>query len=38
MYWPDWTYWSNRNTGLVSDEVFELQMTPASWGTIVFTR
>ncbi len=32
------TYWSNRNTGLVSDEVFELQMAPAMWGTIVFKR
>ncbi|MHC4198442.1 MAG: hypothetical protein ACYSU0_00425 [Planctomycetota bacterium] len=32
------TCWSNRNTGLVSDEVFELQMAPAMWGTIVFKR
>ena len=30
------TYWSNRNTGLVSDEVFELQMAPAMWGKLVF--
>lgn len=30
------THWSNQNTGLVSDEVFELQMTPAAWGEIVF--
>ena len=29
------TYWSNQNTGLVSDEVFELQMTPAAWGKIM---
>ena len=29
------TYWSNQNTGLVSDEVFELQMAPAHWGTLV---
>jgi hypothetical protein len=29
------TYWSNQNTGLVSDEVFELQMTPAAWGEIM---
>jgi len=30
------TYWSNQNTGLVSDEVFELQMNPSAWGEIVF--
>jgi hypothetical protein len=28
------TYWSNQNTGLVSDAVYELQMTPAAWGEI----
>ncbi len=28
------SYWSNQNTGLVSDEVFELQMTPAHWGEL----
>ncbi|MCY3021892.1 MAG: PQQ-binding-like beta-propeller repeat protein [Planctomycetota bacterium] len=28
------THWSNQNTGLVSDEVFELQMTPANWGEL----
>ena len=30
------TYWSNQNTGLVSDAVFELQMTPSAWGEIEF--
>jgi hypothetical protein len=30
------TYWSNQETGLVSDEVFELQMTPKNWGILVF--
>ena len=28
------TYWSNQNTGLVSDEVYELEMTPAAWGEL----
>ena len=28
------THWSNQNTGLVSDEVFELQMAPANWGEL----
>jgi len=27
---------NNQSTGLVSDEVFELQMTPANWGEIRF--
>ena len=26
------THWSNQATGLVSDEVFELKMTPSAWG------
>ncbi|OPZ27350.1 MAG: hypothetical protein BWZ02_01675 [Lentisphaerae bacterium ADurb.BinA184] len=30
------TCWNNQSTGLVSDEVFELQMTPANWGEIRF--
>ncbi len=30
------THWSNQNTGLVSDEVFELQMSPNSWGEVQF--
>jgi len=30
------THWSNQNTGLVSDAVFELQMTPANWGEVQF--
>jgi len=29
------SYWSNQSTGLVSDEVFELQMTPANWGELI---
>jgi hypothetical protein len=29
------SYWSNQSTGLVSDEVFELQMAPASWGELI---
>jgi len=28
------SYWKNQNTGLVSDAVFELQMTPAAWGDV----
>jgi sugar lactone lactonase YvrE len=30
------TYWNNQSTGLVSDEVFELQMSPANWGELKF--
>jgi hypothetical protein len=30
------TYWSNQETGLVDDAVFELQMTPKNWGQIGF--
>ncbi len=30
------SYWNNQSTGLVSDEVFELQMAPANWGEIRF--
>lgn len=30
------TYWSNAATGLVSDEVFELQMEPRQWGELRF--
>ncbi|HEY3322147.1 MAG TPA: PQQ-binding-like beta-propeller repeat protein [Planctomycetota bacterium] len=30
------TYWSNQSTGLVSDEVFELQMSPKNWGEFQF--
>jgi hypothetical protein len=30
------TYWSNQSTGLVSDEVGELQMTPSAWGELLF--
>jgi len=30
------TYWSNLNTNLVDDQVFELQMTPRNWGELFF--
>lgn len=30
------TYWSNQETGLVDDAVFELKMNPKNWGQIVF--
>ena len=30
------TYWSNQETGLVDDVVFELQMNPANWGDLSF--
>jgi DNA-binding beta-propeller fold protein YncE len=30
------TYWSNQQTGLVDDVVFELQLAPRNWGEIVF--
>jgi hypothetical protein len=30
------TYWSNKDTNLVSDLPHEAWMTPSSWGTIVF--
>ena len=26
------TYWSNQQTGLVDDAVYELKMTPKNWG------
>ncbi|HCE44506.1 MAG TPA: hypothetical protein DET40_13245 [Lentisphaeria bacterium] len=29
-------YWNNQQTGLVDDVVFELQMVPKNWATIVF--
>ena len=32
------THWSNQNTGLVSDEVYELAMTPAAWGDLELER
>jgi hypothetical protein len=28
------SYWSNQQTGLVDDVVFELKLTPANWGEI----
>ena len=30
------TYWSNQETGIVSDEVFELKMQPKNWAEIRF--
>ena len=30
------TYWSNQQTGLVDDVVFELQVTPQNWGELQF--
>lgn len=30
------TYWSDQQTGLVSDEVFELKPQPANWGRLRF--
>ena len=29
-------YWSNQATGIVNDEVFELQMEPKNWGELQF--
>jgi hypothetical protein len=31
------TYWSNQETGLVSDEVFELKLNPRNWGELRFS-
>jgi len=30
------TYWNNQATGLVADEVYELEMQPANWGKLIF--
>lgn len=30
------THWNNQNTGIVSDEVFELKMSPGNWGELEF--
>ena len=30
------TYWSNQDTGLVDDAVFELRMEPKNWGELEF--
>ena len=30
------TYWSNQQTGIVDDAVYELQMEPKNWGEIAF--
>lgn len=32
------SHWSNRETGLVNDEVFELMMSPKRWGAISFAE
>ena len=32
------TYWSNQNTGIVDDAVFELMMEPKNWGELVFRQ
>lgn len=32
------TYWSNQETGLVNDVVYELKMVPKNWGDIVFEK
>jgi hypothetical protein len=32
------SYWCNQTTGLVSDEVFELQMAPRNWGELQFAE
>ena len=32
------TYWSNRATGIVSDEVFELKIEPRNWGELTFEK
>jgi hypothetical protein len=32
------THWSNQETGLVNDEVFELMMAPRRWGTFTFAE
>ena len=31
-------YWSNRNTGIVNDEVFELRLEPRNWGKLTFVE
>ncbi len=31
-------YWSNQETGLVDDVVFELKMSPKNWGDIFFEK
>jgi hypothetical protein len=30
------SYWSNQDTGIVNDEVFELEMEPKNWGELRF--
>ena len=32
------TYWSNQETGLVDDEVYELMLKPANWGQLKFQK
>lgn len=30
------TYWNNKKTGIVADEVFELKIAPSNWGILTF--
>lgn len=30
------SYWNNQATGIVADEVYELQLQPANWGKLLF--
>ncbi len=32
------SYWSNQQTGLVDDEVFELKLQPSNWGELIFGK
>jgi hypothetical protein len=32
------TYWSNQETGLVADAVFEVKLVPKNWGDFVFQK
>jgi hypothetical protein len=32
------TYWSNQETGLVNDAVFEVKPVPKDWGTVVIQK
>ncbi len=32
------TYWSNQETGLVNDVVYEIRLVPKNWGDIVFQK
>jgi len=30
------SYWNNQATGIVADEVAELQLEPKNWGRLIF--